>query len=237
MKLVINTKEKGSPLGDMFGIFFEDLNHAADGGLYAELIRNRSFEFDDFDYKDYHALTAWERIGDTKDLSIEILTQNPLNERNTQYLSLNLSSLDMKAGIMNLGYNTGIPLLAGEKYKLSFYGRTEIEKGIPVNFSLRSKSGELFGSINFNVKGQWDKYEYVFKSPKSVNNARLFIVPMDLGQVDLDMISLFPQNTFAGRENGLRKDLAQLLADMKPKFMRFPGGCLVHDGVLEKYNR
>ena len=233
MKLLINTKEKGAPLGDMFGIFFEDLNHAADGGLYAELIRNRSFEFDEIDNRNYHSLTAWEPIGDEDGLDITVSTDKPLNENNIHYLVLNRKSLDKEAGIMNLGYNTGIPLSAGEQYRLCFFGGTE-EGVMPVSISLRSLDGEIYDSAEFKVEGPWTKYEHTFEVSKTDYSARLVIIPQGLGTVNLDMISLFPVNTYLGRENGLRKDIAQVLADMKPKFMRFPGGCLTHDGRLEK---
>lgn len=118
----INTKEKREATGDLFGIFFEDINHAADGGLYAELIQNRAFEFDPIDNKNYHALYAWmpcqldKKNGqtDAADVSLTILTESPYTKKNPHYLRITANSA--AAGVKNLGFNSGIALEGGETY-------------------------------------------------------------------------------------------------------------------------
>jgi len=121
-KLRVLTKNKGHELGDLYGIFYEDLNHAADGGLYAELIQNRSFEFDQIDNANYHGLTAWEKVerGQAK-VNIAVKTDQPLNDNNRHYLALNITDTDGSAGIMNLGFNSGIPLKQNETFLFSCY--------------------------------------------------------------------------------------------------------------------
>lgn len=234
--LTVLTKEKGVQIGDLFGIFFEDLNHAADGGLYAELVQNRSFEFDPIDNETYHSLTAWQKIerGDGK-AEIYVEEFKPLNERNIHYLVIDIIEPCEGAGIMNLGYNTGIPLNQGQNYKFSCYARRNSKFGEPIKITLESVRGNIYGEASIPViSDQWTKYEVTIMSNTTDYSSRLVITTMSEGKLYLDMISLFPEITFKKRPNGLRKDIAQLIADMKPKFMRFPGGCLVHDGSLDQ---
>jgi alpha-L-arabinofuranosidase len=233
--LIVNIKEKGTTLGDLFGIFFEDLNHAADGGLYAELIQNRSFEFDPIDNKAYHSLTAWEKLerGDGK-AEIYVEESKPLNSRNTHYLVIDVIEAGAGVGIKNLGFNTGIPLNKDESYKFSFYTRRDTNLQEPVSVSLESSQGEIYGETSILVNStEWTKYEAKLIPKATDYSGRLVITTKGKGKLYIDMVSLFPETTFKNRSNGLRTDIAQLLADMKPKFMRFPGGCLVHDGSLD----
>ena len=133
----INTKEKREATGDLFGIFFEDINHAADGGLYAELVQNRAFEFDPIDNKKYHALYAWmpcqldEKNGqtDAADVSLTILTDSPYTKKNPHYLRITANSA--AAGVKNLGFNSGIALESGETYHFSCYLR-KIDESVTV---------------------------------------------------------------------------------------------------------
>ena len=132
--LTIYTKERGAELGDLFGIFFEDLNHAADGGLYAELVQNRSFEFDPIDRAEYHALTAWEKIergGGNAEITVE--DSHPLNMRNPHYVAIDIISEGDGVGIMNLGFNSGIPVKQGETYLFSVYARRDASFDEPVS--------------------------------------------------------------------------------------------------------
>ncbi len=233
--LAINTKERGAPLGDLFGIFFEDLNHAADGGLYGELVQNRSFEFDPIDNPAYHSMTAWEQVergGAKAEFLIE--AKNPVHDRNPHYLAINVLKPGEGAGIRNLGYNAGIPVRAGETYRFSCYARRDGDACAPVRVALESPEGTVYGGADLWVKtGGWQKYEAVLVPRATDSGSQLIITTNTEGRLYLDMVSLFPENTFKKRPNGLRQDLAQLLADLKPKFMRFPGGCLVHDGSLD----
>ncbi|RAV05618.1 alpha-L-arabinofuranosidase C-terminal domain-containing protein [Paenibacillus sp. YN15] len=226
-----------TPLNDLFGIFFEDLNHAADGGLYAELVQNRSFEFDPIDHPSYHSLTAWEKLERGGQVELAVENVEPLNRRNPHYAVLELKGPGA-GGLLNAGFNSGIPVREGEQYRFSFYARREGALGERVTVSLESAAGEVYAQAQIAVAGAgWEKYETVLEANATDFSGRLAIVAEGEGRLYLDMVSLFPVNTFLGRENGMRADIAQLLADMRPKFMRFPGGCLIHDGSLNAEDR
>jgi len=237
--LKVYTQRRGAPLGDLFGIFFEDLNHAADGGLYAELVRNRSFEFDPIDRSGYHALTAWEKIerGEGKaELTVE--EEDPVHEQNRHYAVIDILSAGDGVGIMNMGFNSGIPVHTGEAYNFSFYARRNASFHEPVRIAIESLDGAVHGETDIIVdSSEWKKYEAVIMAKQTDFSSRLTIVTGGSGKLHIDMVSLFPAKTFRNRPNGLREDIATVLADLKPKFMRFPGGCLVHDGSLNADDR
>jgi alpha-L-arabinofuranosidase len=238
-KLTIGTQQHGAELGDLFGIFFEDLNHAADGGLYAELVRNRSFEFDPIDHREFHALTAWEKVergGGQAELSIE--QSDPMNRRNPHYAVITIHEAGDGVGIANRGFNSGIPVQAGEEYRFSFYARRDASLGEPVVIAIESKEGIVHGKATVIVNSsEWKRYEASITAGETDYSSRLVVTTGGTGNLYVDMVSLFPVRTFRGRTNGLRDDIATLLADLKPKFMRFPGGCLVHDGSLNPDDR
>jgi len=239
VKLTIKTKEKGVALGDMFGLFFEDLNHAADGGLYAELVQNRSFEFDPIDNNTYNALTAWEKVerGGGKE-HIYVEETNPLNDKNKHYLVIDILESAGEVGIMNSGYNTGIPLRQGQNYKFSCYAKRDLNFDEKVKLALESVEGNVYAEMLINVDSRtWTKHEVTLTSCGTDFNGRIVITTKGKGKLYLDLVSLFPEKTFNNQSNGMREDIAQLLCDMKPKFMRFPGGCLVHDGSLDSEAR
>lgn len=218
-------------LGILYGLFFEDLNHAADGGLYAELVQNRSFEYCELDKKGYHALTAWEKAGD---IEWSVLTGQPLNAENQHYLHL-----EGKAGasVRNLGYNTGIFVEEGKEYDFSVFAKTA-EESLCIRVSVEDEAGGVCAQETLAVSGgEWKKYELSMKAVRTTVCGRLVLTFEMAGSCDLDMVSLFPQDTFLGKKGGLRRDIAEALADMHPKFMRFPGGCLVHDGSLNDHDR
>jgi alpha-L-arabinofuranosidase len=220
---------------ELFGIFFEDLNWAADGGLYAELVQNRSFEYSSRDNKNWNPLTAWELIRrDGGKGSVVVETNAPLNSRNPHYAVLTVENAG--AGLRNTGFD-GIVLKAGETYDLSLFAKVISGKPGPVSVRLESKSGALLGEAGFsNLKTEWGKFTATLKSRANDSDARLVILASGVGSVGLDMVSLFPRKTFHERPNGLRPDLAQVIAGLKPKFMRFPGGCLAHgDGLDNMY--
>lgn len=238
-KLTIHTQQKGAELGDLFGIFFEDLNHAADGGLYAELIRNRSFEFDPIDRHDYHALTAWEKV-ERGSGQAELLIEDsqPMNERNRHYAVIAIRNAGDGVGIANSGFNTGIPVRAGDEYLFSFYAKRDESLNEVVRIAIESKAGVVHGEADVVVDSSaWKKYEATITANETDYSSRLVITTGGTGKLYVDMVSLFPVGTFRGRSNGLREDIATLLAELKPKFMRFPGGCLVHDGSLNPDDR
>ena len=218
----------------LFGIFFEDLNYAADGGLYAELVQNRSFEYSAADSKNWNSLTAWELVQNYGKGSLTVETNLPLNEKNPHYAVLTVENAG--AGLRSAGFD-GIVLKAGEKYDLSLFTKVISGKPGSIVVRLESKSGGLLGEAKFSkLSGDWRKFTDTIKASATDSDARLLIVASGVGAVGLDMVSLFPQKTFHNRPNGLRPDLAQIIADLHPKFMRFPGGCLAHgDGLDNMY--
>lgn len=237
--LQVHTQERGAEMGDLFGIFFEDLNHAADGGLYAELVQNRSFEFDPIDHPDYHALTAWEKVergGGSAVLTVE--ESEPFSMRNKHYAVIDILAEGDGVGILNEGFNTGIPVKRGEAYALAFYAKRDDSFGETVRITLESVEGTVHGLAELTVSSkEWVKYEAVITAGTTDYSSRLVMVTKGRGKLYLDLVSLFPVHTFRNRTNGLREDIAALIADLKPKFMRFPGGCLVHDGSLDAEDR
>ena len=216
----------------LLGIFYEDINYAADGGLYAELVQNRGFEYSLSDKlgsdDSWHSGKAW-RVINTDTFRID--TVAPIHPNNRHYAALQVDKKGVS--LINEGFN-GIPVTAGEKYNFSLFARApESGKG-SLLIRLIDSEGYIIGEAQTKKAGNnWKKLEVVLVANKTATDARLLIEPQMLGRVDLDMISLFPQKTFNGRRNGLRADLAQTLADMKPRFMRFPGGCVAHGDGLE----
>jgi len=223
---------------DLFGVFFEDLSYAADGGLYAELIQNRSFEYTPADKKGWNPLTAWEYINDGfgyGELSVE--SSEPLNANNPHYIKLTITDEGQKGiGLTNSGFD-GISVKAGERYNFSLFAHLISADPIPLNISLRSKKGEIYGEVNLSADVKnWKRYAAVITVNQTDADARLVVLAKGKGTLAIDVISLFPQKTFKNRPNGLRADLAQAIADIKPHFLRFPGGCLTHgDGIQNIY--
>lgn len=237
MRIAVDTGNKKEPLGDLYGIFFEDLNHAADGGLYGELVQNRSFEFDPVDNKAYHGLTAWETIAADGQVSARVLTGGAVSEKNPHYLALDIQEEGSDVGIQNTGFNTGIPLKAGGTYFFACYGKREQDPDRAVKVSLRGADGRVYTEQRLNFGLEWEKHELTFRAPETDFCGRLAITVEGRGKVYLDFVSLFPADTYKGRRGGLRRDLAEMLEQLKPRFMRFPGGCLVHDGALDEEAR
>lgn len=207
---------------NLYGVFFEDINYAADGGLYAEMIQNRSFEFAGKD-----ALFGWtqvEREGAIGSLSIE--TERPLNKNNPHYLRMAVADAGEGLGVANHGFN-GIPIKQGSNYLFSVHARALNGVG-NLSVELVNTKGKTIGAANIvGVNPGWNKYTSVIRASGTESNASLVIVARTVGTMDLDMISLFPDDTFKKRPNGLRGDLAQMVANLKPSFVRFPGGCIV----------
>lgn len=232
---------------DLFGIFFEDLNYAADGGLYAELIQNRSFEYSPAEQSSWNPLSFWElqKRGDNAEGSMSVSAMRPVHENNPHYAILTVRTPAEGVGLANSGYD-GIPLKADETYAASFWayqaymgimwGRGDNSKPMPVTLRLETRDGEMLAEEKLEIKGrEWRKMTVTLKPTRTVNDARLVLLAHAQGALCLDMISLFPEKTFRHRPNGLRADLAQAIADLKPKFVRFPGGCLVHAGSVHRY--
>lgn len=205
----------------MHGVFFEDINYGGDGGLYAELVENRSFEH----RAGMHAWRAENRDGAAGSQSL--VTDGPIHPNNPRYLRLKVTTAGGGYGVSNLGYG-GIPVKAGGAYRFAIHARAGADYHGGLKVRLESGGGRVLaeGSIA-DLTPAWQRHKLLLTSAASEPAARLVVLADGPGELDLDMISLFPKDTWKGRENGLRADLVQLLADMKPGFMRFPGGCIV----------
>ncbi|WP_112267089.1 alpha-L-arabinofuranosidase C-terminal domain-containing protein [Lentzea terrae] len=226
--LKVDATKKGASIDDtMYGVFFEDINRAADGGLYAELVQNRSFEYDKADNANYTSLTSWAPHSGTVDVFDD---SGRMNERNRRYLKLGLP-----AGVINSGYNTGIAIKEGQRYDFSVWARTD-QAATPLTATITDPAGHPLGDpVQVQVKGDgWTRYSGSVRAKKSTNTGRLLVTGGGTGTLRLDMISLLPQDTFKG--HGLRRDLAEKIAALKPGFVRFPGGCLVNTGSHYGYD-
>ena len=223
--LDINTKKAGAKIQDtMYGLFFEDINYAADGGLYGELVKNRSFEFP-------QSFMGWQVFGDVK------LKDDGPFERCPHYVVLGAPNhKERRTGIQNEGY-FGIGVVKGEDYRFSVWAKAPKGKAtIRVQLIDQYSMGEHqeFVEQTLDVtSAEWKKYEIVLKSHETQKKANLRIFLKGENPVCLEHVSLFPVNTFKNRENGLRRDVAQALADVKPGLLRFPGGCIVEGTDLE----
>ncbi len=221
----INTNKRLFPAGDLWGIFFEDINHAADGGLYPEMVQNRAFEFCSIDNPEYHPMTAWEVRGEG---SAAIDNENGINSVNTHYAVM---KTDKTVSLVNTGFNSGLSFEAGEKYNYSLYLKGSAKK---VVISFEDTAGGVYYSEEIRITDKWEKYAGSFAAPETDHAARVSVTVIR-GEVCVTFLSVMPEKTFMG--HGLRDDLARKLADLKPKFMRFPGGCLTHDGSMNKDDR
>ena len=226
-KLTIDWADKKSISPDLMGIFFEDISYAADGGLYAELIQNRDFEYTAADRKDWNALTAWRLEGEG--LAVDVSTQAPMHRNNAHYAQLKTEKVG--GSIVNEGFD-GIPLKGGDKYELSLF----LKGAGAIKVSLR-EAGKVLASTTFKATKEWRRQSVTLKAAADAKSAELVIEPQQRGELDLDFVSLFPKDTYKGRSNGLRKDLAETIADLKPRFVRFPGGCASHgNGINNIYH-
>lgn len=222
----VNTKKVGAKVQPtMYGIFFEDINYAADGGLYGELVKNRSFEFPD-------ALMGWKAFG-----KFEVKNDGPF-ERCPHYVVLGYSGHnDAATGLQNEGY-FGIGIEKAEDYRFSVWAKA-VSGDATVEVSLVDENTmeehQEFATAELKVSGnEWKKYELVLKPTKTVQKANLRLLLKGKNSVALEHVSLFPKHTFKDRDNGMRRDLAQALYDLHPGVFRFPGGCIVEGSSLEQ---
>ena len=216
----------------LVGIFFEDISYAADGGLYAELVQNRDFEYSSSDRNEWNALTAWEH---SKGVRVE--TAQPLSKVNPHYVVMRADTL----------YNIGWDGIAdkGAAYDFSMYARMMADGAKQMTVALVADDGTVMAEGKLKVAGrEWKRYALALTTDTKkrtklyggeAQNCRLVIVGKKEAEVALDMISLFPHDTYKG--HGLRKDLAETIAALKPKFVRFPGGCMSHgEGIDNIYH-
>ena len=224
-EMVVRVDKPGAEIQPtMYGLFFEDINYAADGGLYAELVKNRSFEFPQH-------LMGWYSFG-----RVTVKDDGPF-ERNPHYVRLENPGHEAKrTGLENEGY-FGVGVKAGEEYRFSVWARNVSAQAGRIRVELTdpdtmNESQVLAAQTVDITSGEWTKYTVTLKSEKTEAKGRLRIFLDSPAGVDLEHVSLFPVDTWQGHENGLRKDLAQKLADLKPGVLRFPGGCIVEGADL-----
>lgn len=220
--VIVNADKPGAEIKPtMWGIFFEDINFAADGGIYAELVKNRSFEF-------YKPKMGWSIPATGTDSShFIIMNRSSLNENNPRYARITLKEGMKPLSVTNAGFR-GMGIKQNNRYNFSVMASLPGNDNIKLRAELLSEKGEKIGETVVTPKGkEWKKYEASFIASKTDLKSSLRIWFEGTGIIDIDMVSLFPGDTWKGRPNGLRADLVQLLADMKPGFLRFPGGCIV----------
>ena len=227
---VLANKPGAKVQSTMYGIFFEDINFAADGGLYAEMVKNRSFEFP-------QNFMGWRTFG-----NVELKDDGPF-DKNPHYVRLSYAGHAHKhTGIENEGF-FGISTKKGEKYRFSVWarcpegGKSTILVQVVDNATMGERQEQAVCHVDVEGK-EWKKYTAEFEAKKTLNkqSLRIFLRGFNKQPIvttDLEHVSLFPVDTWKGRENGMRKDLAQALADLKPGIFRFPGGCIVEGTDLE----
>lgn len=229
----------------LVGAFFEDLNYAADGGLYGELLQNRSFEYTPSDIYDlrntsnngWNSFTAWHFLRSINSIGrVSVETVSPIHPNNPHYIRLRvLTEGESGAGLRNTGYD-GICVNENETYKFSVFIRTEQCGVLKIRLTEHS---QILSEQEIEIDGNttWTKYECQLQPLHSSSEANVEVLFPQKGTYDIDMVSLFPTKTYKGRANGLRKDLADCIEALHPQFMRFPGGCLAHgDGLDNIYH-
>ena len=230
-EMTVQMKKVGASIqSTMYGLFFEDINFAADGGLYAELVQNRSFEFP-------QQLYGWKTVG-----NVQVRNDGPF-EKNPHYVRLGFTGHKDKFTVIENSGTFGMGMKEGETYRFSVWARladgndpVKIRVELCDPYTNGEKQAFATEKVTIDSK-EWKKYEVVLKSTKTLQKASMRVFLEGRQAVDLEHVSLFPTDTWKGRENGLRKDLAQALADLKPGIFRFPGGCIVEGTDLEtRYN-
>jgi alpha-N-arabinofuranosidase len=231
--ITVQVNKPGAPIAKtMYGLFFEDINFAADGGLYPELVKNKSFETDE-------KLVGWKGINGAAALSTyTISSQQPISATNNHFLRMTATTASADAGFTNEGFR-GMGVKQDAEYTFSVYLRRGPGNASGLNVTLeepgRGNAGRTLGQAKITgLTNEWKKYTAVIKASGTAPKARLKLTMEGAGTLDIDVVSLFPKDTYQNRENGLRPDLVQLLKDMKPGFLRFPGGCIVEGRTLEE---
>ena len=226
---------------DLVGIFFEDISYSADGGLYAELVQNGSFEFNPNERDGWGPSTAWKMIRPGHSLGmLQVRMDNPIHPNNPTYMRLHTERVKEYPdyagwkgfGLENAGFD-GIAVKAGAKYDFSVFlrniGAAKLVRIVLAAPQGRGKDPKVLAEDTIEASStDWKKYETVLTPSEDCTNAILQLLVQTLGDLDVDMVSLMPEDTYKG--HGLRKDLAEALEGLQPKFMRFPGGCVVHGG-------
>lgn len=266
--ITVDVSKRGAEVSqNLYGIFFEEINHAGDGGLYAELVQNRGFEehvlpssmtYDNgravaIDSRNYEhgnnrrwsidwnleqkKLLGWNVVSNDCEVKKEIIEAPvPLHKNTPHAMQLVISNMKKggKAQLINTGY-WGMGLKSGEKYDLRFYVKSSDYKGSITAYIANAENNEVLGTIAFKKRKMkdWTEYTAVLESKGTTGKGELILEFDKKGTILVDYVSLFPQNTFKGRKNGQRTDLAMMLQNLHPKFMRWPGGCIVEGATYE----
>jgi len=203
----------------MWGIFFEDINFGADGGLYAELVKNRSFEFDT-------PLMGWKELKSSNATGRVLILNRGEAQANPRVARVTVNGNQEKYGLQNEGFR-GIGIRKDARYTFSLWAKP-VEGKVSVEVELVDAQGKPIGTASIPLNdAAGKKYEVSFKATATEMKGKLNVWFSGQGVVDVDMISLFPVDTWKQRPQGLRADLVQMLYDLKPGFLRFPGGCIV----------
>ncbi|MEZ4772018.1 MAG: alpha-L-arabinofuranosidase C-terminal domain-containing protein [Bacteroidia bacterium] len=224
--LKIDLSVKGADVQPtMWGLFFEDINFAADGGLYAEKLKNYSFEFD-------NPMMGWNRVEENQANGYTYAMSYTVAGPNKKYIQLKRLNAIGTLGLQNSGFR-GIGLQKGETYRLTFQARKVSGNAQLVAQLIGSEKALLGTAVQKQLTSEWTGYELSIPCSETDKNARFRLLIEGEGTIDVDMVSLFPYSTWKDRKRGMRKDIVQLLADMQPGFLRFPGGCIVEGFDLE----
>lgn len=220
--ITVNVDKPGAKIQPtMWGIFFEDINFAADGGIYAELVKNRSFEFT-------RPKMGWSVSRTLSDSShFIVINRTGSNENNPRFARITLREGTGPFYLANSGFR-GMGIKQNNRYNFSILASLPGNDRIKMRVELLTSAGTVAGEVTITPEGKgWKKYEASLTSASTDLKGSMRVWFEGTGVIDIDMVSLFPADTWKGRKNGLRSDLVQLLADMKPGFIRFPGGCIV----------
>lgn len=240
--IVINDQHTRQISDKLMGIFFEDISYSADGGLYAEMIQNRDFEYTPMDQRNrdasWNATKCWTAQG----ANLQIDTANPLHKNNPHHAVLRVKGQPVT--LCNEGWD-GIPVRSGAKYNLSIQLRPEALDPMTrlqvkaITATLRDKEGNVLaqGRLSGGKHGEWKQLKCQLKATGDCDTAHLELSFEGQAEYHLDMISLFPQDTYKNRPNGMRRDLAEALEALHPRFVRFPGGCVAHGDGLDNLYR
>lgn len=213
----------------LFGLFFEDINFGADGGLYPERVKNRSFEFP-------NPMMGWKQVerGEAKGSVHPIDHGSVNNAPNSHYLRIKVETAGRGFGVVNEGFR-GIGVEKGAEYTFSVTARRVDGAPLGLLVELEDANGRTLGQTKIaGLTPDWKQYTSTIRATETNGKARLNVLVEGSGTLDMDLISLYPKETWQNRENGLRHDLVKLLKEMKPGFLRFPGGCIVEGRYLEQ---
>ncbi|HOX74918.1 MAG TPA: alpha-L-arabinofuranosidase C-terminal domain-containing protein [Bacteroidales bacterium] len=210
----------------MWGVFFEDINFAADGGIYAELVKNRSFEFT-------YPLTGWRQDRDNGRGRLVPSFYSPARPSNPHYVSVVVDPGKGTFGLINEGFR-GMGIKKDNQYNFSVFAKLTSGSGLKMNIELLDQNGDVIGGTMIEgFSGSWKKFDTAFTATRTESRATLRLVITGKGTIDIDMVSLFPSDTWKDRTGGLRKDIVEMIAALKPGFVRFPGGCIVEGRTIE----